>query len=93
VGAERRPAKLTPPDAAQGGVLGQALQWLLGKTVSPNKGLVPTSTLYTDLPGETHPINEDCRFALPNATAIGFQAEADDVTFCVDDIRLLSNTP
>lgn len=54
--------------------------------VSSSGRLVDTSSLYTAKPVDG---GSDCYNARQNATYIGFEAEADDISFCLDNVRLL----
>jgi len=43
-------------------------------------------------PFQDFPNTQDCQSALQNATAIGLQALWANISFCIDDVQLLSST-
>ncbi|DBA76141.1 TPA: hypothetical protein ACH3X1_009878 [Trebouxia sp. C0004] len=59
----------------------------LGPAYSINNKLVQSMT-----PFQAFPNNQDCQSALQGATAIGLQALWANISFCIDDVQLLSST-
>jgi len=59
----------------------------LGPAYSTNNKLVHSMTPFQDFP-----TNQDCQSALQGATAIGLQSLWGNISFCIDDVQLLSST-
>jgi hypothetical protein len=57
----------------------------LGSAYSTNNKLVQSMTLFQDN-------NQECQSALQNATGIGLQSLWGNISFCIDDVQLLSST-
>ncbi|KAL0035227.1 hypothetical protein WJX79_007224 [Trebouxia sp. C0005] len=91
----------TPQTSIANSTIPMGLQWViensqatefpcsmpLGPAYSTNNKLVQSMTLFQDFPN-----NQDCQSALQNATAIGLQALWANISFCIDDVQLLSST-
>ncbi|DBA88078.1 TPA: hypothetical protein ACH3X2_005079 [Trebouxia sp. C0005] len=62
----------------------------LGSAYSTNNKLVQSMTLIPHSPSNSG--HQDCQTALQSAHAIGLRSLWDNVSFCIDDIQLLSST-
>jgi hypothetical protein len=62
----------------------------LGSAYSTNNKLVQSMTLFQSSPSSSD--HQDCQTALQNAHAIGLQSLWGNVSFCIDDVQLLSST-
>ncbi len=89
----------TPQTSIANSTIPMGLQWViedstgfpchtpLGPAYSTNNKLVQSMTPFQDFPND-----RDCQSALQGATAIGLQALWANISFCIDDVQLLSNT-
>ena len=62
----------------------------LGSAYSTNNKLVQSMTLFQNSPSNSG--HQDCQTALQNAHAIGLQSLWGNISFCIDDVQLLSST-
>jgi len=61
-----------------------------GSAYSTNNKLVHSMTLFQNFPSSSG--HQDCQTALQNAHAVGLQSLWGNISFCIDDIQLLSST-
>ena len=62
----------------------------LGSAYSINNKLVQSISLFQNSP--SNPRHQDCQTALQKAHAIGLQSLWANISFCIDDVQLLSST-